>query len=299
MRGIENLGDVQLFVQVVDSGGLTAAGRVLRLPTNQISRRLVRLEEALGARLLHRTTRRVAPTDEGKAFYGRALRLLEAAREAEDAVARRGGLEGTVRVAVRTTSVEFGFVSEVVGVLRRQAGLGVQLLVSDDELDLVAEGVDLSVQVGALADSTNVARRVGEANYVLAAAPAYLQRHGRPDHPEDLVHHQAIRRLGARPELAWTLRGPGGREVTVPIGGRFECSDSRAQAVALQEGLGIALRPAGEVRAAQAAGTLQRVLPAWRVPPIPVWAVSPAGRVRLARVAAFVEALRLTVRRFS
>lgn len=296
---LENLSDVRTFVQVMESGGLTAAGRVMRMPTNQVSRRLARLEEALGARLLHRTTRRVTPTDDGRAFYARALRLLDQAREAEEEVVRASALEGSLRVAVRTTSVEIGFVEEVTRLLLANPGLSLQLLVMDEQVDPVAAGLDMVVQVGSLPDSSAVARPVGHATYVMAASPDYVKRSGAPHSPADLVRHQAIRRHGPTPETEWTLMGPRGDLLSVPIAGRFECSDSRAQAVALREGLGIALRPAGEVREAAKAGRLVRILPAWKLPPIPVWAVLSPGRTRLARVTLLVEALRKVIRRLA
>lgn len=287
---LENLSDVRVFAQVFESGGLTAAGQVLRLPTNQVSRRLSRLESALGVRLFNRTTRRVVATAEGKGFYPRALRLLESAREAEEISGQRSALEGTVRVAVRTTSLEFGFMSELSRLLLSHAGLAVQLMVRDEPLDLVAEGIDVAVMVGSLPDSSHVARLVGHAEYVLAASPAYLKRHGSPETPAQLVKHQALRRHGAPPEVEWTLVGPRQKELTVAIDGRFECDDSRALAVAVDEGLGIGLRPAREVR--ESRGRLVRVLPGWKLPLIPVWAVSPPGRTRLARVALVVDVLR-------
>ena len=296
---LENLSDVRIFVQVMESGGLTAAGRVLRMPTNQVSRRLARLEAALGARLLHRTTRRVTPTDDGRAFYARALRLLDQAREAEEEVGRASALEGALRVAVRTTSVEVGFVEEVTRLLLANPGLSLQLLVMDEQVDPVAAGLDLVVQVGSLSDSSAIARPVGQASYVLAASPDYVKRNGAPLSPADLVRHQSIRRHGSPPETEWTLMGPRGELMSVPIAGRFECSDSRAQAAAMREGLGIALRPAGEVREAAKAGRLVRVLPAWKLPPIPVWAVLSPGRTRLARVTLLVEALRKVIRQLA
>lgn len=287
---LENLSDVRVFAQVFESGGLTAAGKVLRLPTNQVSRRLSRLESALGVRLFDRTTRKVVTTAEGRSFYPRALRLLESAREAEEVSQRQTALEGAVRVAVRTTTIEFGFVAALSRRLLAHEELSVQLLVRDEPLDLVAEGLDVAVMVGSLPDSSHVARLVGRAEYVLAASPAYLKRRGAPETPAQLAEHQALRRHGMPPETEWTLVGPRQKEVSVAIGGRFECNDSRALATAVEEGLGIGLRPAREVQASR--GRLVRVLPAWKLPLIPVWAVSPPGRTRLARVALVVDVLR-------
>jgi len=291
---LENLADVRLFVRIMEAGGLTAAGRVLHLPANQVSRQLTRLEASLGVRLFHRTTRKVSPTPEGNAFYEHALRILEGVQRAEEAVSRTQGLAGTVRIAIKTTSLEFGFVSAWAKHLIAHPHIHTQLLVSDEPIDLIAQSIDVSVQVGTLADSSHVVRHIGDAHYVLAASPHYVRRCGQPQTPEELIHHQVLRRLGSQPETLWTLVGPKQRQVTVPIGGRFECSDSRAQEMALREGLGIAMRPVCEVRSA--ANGLVHVLPNWRVPPIRVWALSPAGRARLARVNLVVDALRRVVK---
>ncbi len=295
--GLESLDDLRIFTQVMESGGLTSAGKVLHLARNQISRRLARLERTLGARLFERTTRSITPTEAGRALYAHAVALLETAAKAEQAVAPGAALQGRVRLAVKTSSIEFALVQELAAALEQHPGLSLQLIVRDEPVDLVAEGVDLSLQVGMLPDSTNIARAVGSAHFVLAASPQYLERHGRPLQPRELADHQCLRRLGPLPELAWNLIGPGGREVTARIGGRFECSDARAQAEAMRAGLGIAPRPAGEVRQAVQRGELVRVLPAWRLAPIPVWAVSPPGKARLARVSLFVELLRRVIRK--
>ena len=296
---LESLSDVRLFVQVMESKGLTAAGRVLRVPTNHISRRLARLERSLAVRLFDRTTRQVMPTPEGRAFYPRALRLLEAAGDAEVGLSQRDPLAGVVRVLVRTTSVELGFVSEVTRLLARHPELTVQLLVRDEPVDLVGEAVDRAGRVGALAETSLHARHVGDAAYGLAAARGYGAWHGLPSAPGDLIHHEVLRRHGAPPEQHWALVGPGGQGVTVPIAGRFECNDSRAHAIALDEGLGIALRPAPDVARAVRERRWVRVLPGWRTAPIPVWAVTPPGRLRVPRVALLVDALRQVLKAVS
>jgi DNA-binding transcriptional LysR family regulator len=297
---LDNLGEIRIFVQVADSGGFSAAGRVLHLSTNLVSRRIAQLEDRLGVRLLHRTTRRTSLTEEGRQFLERAVRLLEAADEAAAAVATRASaFEGRLRVAARSTSVEYGLVEELVRFLEAHPGLSVQLLVGDDPVDLVGEGIDLAVQVGELPDSSLVSRGVGEVPIVLAASPAYLERRGRPRVPADLAGHECLRRLGRRPEEAWTLIGPDHREVVVPIAGRLECSDSAAQTHALYAGFGIGARPAGEVRRAAAGGALVRVLPHHQFAPVPLRVVMPPRRASLPRVAAMIELVRTMVRRLS
>ena len=175
-----------------------------------VGRRIAQLEDRLGVRLLHRTTRRTSLTEEGRQFQARAARLLEAADEAVAAVATHASaLEGRLRVAVRSTSVEFGLVEELVRFLEVHPGLSVQLLVSDDPVDLVGDGIDLAVQIGELPDSSLISRRVGEVPIVLAVSRAYVERRGRPGGPADLVRHECLRRLGRHPEAVWTLIGSG------------------------------------------------------------------------------------------
>ena len=164
---------------------------------------------------------------------------------------------------------------------------------------MVAEAIDLAVQVGELPDSSLVTRGVGAVPMVLAAAPGYVERHGRPRGPADLVGHECLRRLGRPPEETWTLVDEAGREVVAPIGGRLECSDSTAQTRALYAGFGIGLRPAGEVRRAARTGALVRLLGSHGVAPVPVRVVMPPRRVRRPTVEAMVELVRAVVRRLA
>lgn len=273
---LESLADVRVFVQVVDSGGLSAASRVLGVPPNTISRTVARLEDAVGVRLLTRTTRTMSLTDEGRAFYEHALVVLDAAARAEEAVAgSEAELSGVVRIAVRTTTVQSSFVPDVLELLGRHPELRVQLVVTDDEVDLVASGLDLALRIGEQADSTLRSRSLGHVTFVMAATPAYLTRRGRPKRPEDLTTHECIRPLVGRATSPWTLLGPRGQRTTVVVGGRFECGDVRTQRDAVYAGFGIGVRPAGEVaRSAE----LERVLPSWQLEPISVRVLQPPLR---------------------
>jgi DNA-binding transcriptional LysR family regulator len=159
----------------------------------------------------------------------------------------------------------------------------------DDEADaaaLASQAFDLAVQVRSLRDSTLVARRLAAVTFSLCAAPAYLVARGRPRSPADLRQHECIRRLGVSPETTWDLvHKRSGRRVRAPIGGRFECSDARLQSELLAAGFGIGLRPAAEVRRAVDRGSMEAVLPAYTLAPIPVWIVAPRGRLTVPRVA--------------
>lgn len=295
---LESLEELRVFVQVVDSGGFTGAAQTLGTTTNAVSRLVARLEQRLQVRLLLRTTRRVASTDEGRKLYEHALRLLHAADQAEQAVRPRSGLlEGTVRVAVRTTTVQFGFVKDMAALLSRNPDLRVQLIVSDTDLDLAADGIDVALRVGELADSAYRSHPLGAVVFVPAAAASYFADRARPARPEELVHHECVRALLPRPQTTWRLLGPRGRVVDATIGGRFECGDVRAQAEAVYSGLGIGLRPAGEVREAVATGQLERVLPGWSMAPLAVHALLSPQRSHNARADAVVALLKDAVQR--
>jgi DNA-binding transcriptional LysR family regulator len=293
---LENLADVAVFVQVVDSSGLSAAARVLGIPPNTVSRTVARLEGALGVRLMVRTTRAMNLTDEGRTFYEQATELLEAARRAEEAV---GGdaeeLSGLVRIAVRTTTVQFSFVPDLLQLLEKHPHLQVQLQVVDDEVDLVALGLDLALRVGGQPDSSLRMRSLGAVTFVLAAARVYLDNAGRPQTPEELAQHECIRQQ-VGPKSAWNLCGPRGKQVSVLVGGRFGCRDVRTQRDAVYSGFGIGLRPAGEVQRAQLAGELERVLPRWSLEAIPVYALQPPRRPSLRRARA-VDAISQLIER--
>lgn len=276
---LENLADVRLFVQVVDSGGLSAASRVLAVPANTVSRTLSRLEHAVGARLLARTTRTMSLTDEGRRFYELALKLLDAARCAEEALAPpEGELAGLLRVAVRTTTVQFGFVPDLLALLTQHPGLRVELLVVDDEVDLVKNGLDLALRVGELPDSSLRGRLLGSVTFVLAAAPSYVQRAGKPERPRDLAAHECITTTLGRARSEWVLLDREGKRATASVGGRFACKDVRTQREGIYAGFGIGIRPLGEVRRAVATGELNRILPRWTLEPLPVRIVLPSRR---------------------
>ena len=296
---IDSLDDVRLFRQVVASGGISAAARALSDNKNRISQRLAALERGLGVRLAHRTTRSLRLTEEGERFYAETAGLIEAAEKAEQSVAVAHALEGRVRLAVRSALVGLGMGAEIVRLLQSAPSLELQVAVVDESHDLLSGGYDLAVQVGALRDSSLVAVRLPTVSFSMAASSAYLDARGRPRGPGDLLRHSCIRRLSHPPETTWPLVHRGGRKVNARVSGTFECSDAQLQSEALYAGLGIGLRPAEEVRRAEAAGTLERVLPAWSFAPIHAWVVASKGRLRVPRVAAVVEILRRVVGRLA
>ncbi len=294
---IESLEDVRVFRQIVSSGGISAAARVLRDSKNRVSQRLAALEQALGVRLAHRTTRSLTLTEEGERFFDESVAVLESAERAERSVAQTTSLEGRVRLAVRSTLGGRGLGADLARLLQSAPRLSLQIATVDENADLVREGFDLAVQVGRLQDSGLVGTRLRVAGYVLAATPGYLDAHGRPRAPNALRHHECIRRLSRPAERSWPLVHLRGRRVEAPIAGALECNDAQLQGEALSAGLGIGLRPFDEVALAQSAGTLERVLPHWSYEPIAVWLLSPPGRLQVPRVAAVAELVKRVISR--
>lgn len=296
MTRIDRLEDLHTLVLVVHSGSLSAAARTLGLTTNAVSRRVQRLERRLGVTLLHRTTRSLRLTEEGRRLYERAVRVMRELQEAEEELSvDSAALRGMVRVAV-PAALATGALWGLLGSLTREhPRLRVQMRVLNGPTDLATlltrEALDIAVHVGEPRDSSLHGRRLGTVSWVLAAAPPYLERHGRPETPEELARHQCLRFLSDLPQSTWTIETPEGGEVVVPIGGALECDDSRALGEAVYAGAGIGVRPAREVARAVANGTLEEVLPGYRFARAPLHALFPAGRDRLPHVRAVLDVL--------
>lgn len=299
---LESIEDVRLFRQIVASGSISAAARVLGDNKNRISQRLAALERALGVRLAARSTRHLKLTEEGERFLAASDELMASAERVEAAVSRPEALDGRVRIAIRSTTAGIGLGEEIARLLLSARQLSLQVTVLDDDADLLAlraHGLDLAIQVGKLKDSSFIAKKLGDVRFAICATPAYLAAYGRPKKPADLEKHECIRRLGSVPETSWSLLGRNGQRVKAKVKGRLECSDARFQAEALYGGFGIGLRPAAEVRRGIESGVLERVLPTYSLEPIAVWLVSPHGRQSLPRVNRVAELIARSIARLT
>lgn len=282
----DNLLDMMVFVRVVETGSLSGAARDQRLSLAVVSRKLARLEERLGVRLINRTTRRLALTDEGAAFHARCVRILAEIEDAEMEVAHgRHAATGLLRI---TSTVAFG--RRLAPLLREfqimHPGLRVHLDATDTVTDIVDGGYDIAIRFGALSDSSLIARQLAPNVRVICAAPAYLDRRGRPQAVEDLLAHDCI--VYGEPLLdQWTFAD--GRSVRVK--GVLTSNDGElAHAWALQ-GAGLVLKSIWDVRGDLATGRLEAVLPHLALPAAPIHAVYPHSRHVAAKVRLCVEFL--------
>lgn len=290
---LKDLDELRAFVQVVDSGSMTAASRVLGIPTNSVSRRIARLEGRLGVPLANRTTRSLRPTEEGMRLYAYAIRMLEEASAAEDDL--RGGddaLSGELRLASPTLLARL-LRPMVVELIRDAPQLAVRLFVSDRPPsavvgDIVSQGLDAALLVGPLPAASIVARRMCRFDVVLAASVDYLEARGRPRRPSDLRSHDCLCYLGERVQTSWPLLDRRGKEHVVPVRGPLASTDSRALRDAMQDGLGIGPIFAAELEPAG----LVRVLPGYHAPSVDLRLGYAPGRRSSRRIAELERRIR-------
>lgn len=290
-----DLNDVAAFVAVADAASFSVAARRLEAPKSSVSRRVARLESALGVKLLYRTTRRVALSTAGAVLYEKAARLIGSLRESIGAVQ---DLEeqpsGRLRV---TTAVDFGatVASEIIArFLARYPNVEVELRLTNENLDLVAEGIDVALRLSSrpLRDSSLVARKVATHHMQLYASPSYLARRGTPRTPAELEGHDWVR---FRSATSLELSGPGERTV-VRLRGRVQCDDLSFVRSAVVLGTGIGALPTFLAEPDVAEGRLVRVLPRWTLAASHVWLVYPGGGPLPRKVVAFSELVVETLR---
>jgi DNA-binding transcriptional LysR family regulator len=253
-----NLGDLEIFSRVVTTGSMSAAARALGLSPAVVSKRIKRLEERLGTRLLQRTTRQISLTEAGQGFHDRILGILAGIEDAEAFVSgRAGAMRGSLRISAPTSFGRLHIAPHLKAFMEANPELTVNLVLTDDFSDIVGEGFDLAIRIGELQDSSLVARRLAPVRRVLTAAPAYLERHGTPRTIADLAHHVCI---PPHSQDVWRLEGPEG-PVTYRPQGTLITNSSEVVREAVIAGMGVALRSTWDVGPELRDGRLVQVLP--------------------------------------
>ncbi len=285
-----DLNELLVFARVVQTGSFTAAGAALRMPKSTVSRKITELEARVGAQLLQRTTRKLRLTDVGRAYFEHAERVVAEAEKAEAVVT---GMQSVPHGLLRVSApVNFGFLGpSVAEYLRRYPEVQIELLCTDRQVDLVEEGFDLAVRAGLLAESTLIARKLGNIGRVVVASPDYLGQYGTPLSPADLERHACLVFGATREKNVWRLQS-GSRSVQVPVYAQLVVNDFDLLHSAVLGGAGIAMLDDHLVTGDVAAGRLQRLIPEWRSPGTPVNALFPPGRHIPPRARAFVDVLR-------
>lgn len=286
--------DLEIFARVVRAGSLTQAGSELGLSVAVVSKRLKRLEERLAVRLLHRTTRRVAPTDVGQEFFQRIAPIVDAIAEAETLVSQRASrARGTLRVTAPSSFGRLHIVPHLRAFFALHPDIVLNLELSDDFEPIVERGYDLAIRVGTLESSGLTAVRLAPVRRVLCARPSYLDAAGRPAGPEDLRGHVCLATENQNP---WRLVGPDG-PCTVSAAGPLRTHSNEVVREAVIGGLGIALRSTWDVHAELRSGLLEVVLPAYTAASqAGIYAVYPSRAFVPAKTRAFIEFLKRSYR---
>ncbi|MFC4822103.1 LysR family transcriptional regulator [Dokdonella ginsengisoli] len=283
------LNEIAAFVEVGRRLSFVRAAEQLDVHVSAVSRAVNALEGRLGVRLLQRTTRRVGLTEAGRAHFLRCEAVLAELQEAESAASALGGaLRGTLRVSAGSGLGLTHLTPLLPRFLERHPQLDLDLHLSNRNVDLVEEGFDLAIRIGALSDSRLVARRLGDSRRLLVAAPAYLDAQGTPRRPDDLAAHAALVLEVGTMTSRWVLQRRGA-DATVRVRTRLRSNHALALLDACRAGVGIALLPQFIVGADLEAGRLVRVLPSWTAAEQGIFAIYPGNRFIPAKVRAFVD----------
>lgn len=290
MKGLQQL---MAFAQTARRGSFAAAARDLGGSPSTLAKSVARLEESLGLKLFHRTTRQVSLTPDGERLFRRCERVLAEMDDLQaEAAGTRAAVSGTLRLDAPLTYGRRVLMPLLAELVRRHPGLELDLRLQDNFADLVRDGLDAAIRVGELRDSTLVARRIDWQDLLLVASPAYLKAHGRPHRIEDLPGHAAIvfRLPSSGRHRPWQLRN-GRRTVELHPPHRTQVNDGEGMVAAAVLGLGLAQVPDNMVGDELARGTLVELLREHRPPSMPISVVMPSARLMPPRVQALLDAL--------
>jgi DNA-binding transcriptional LysR family regulator len=289
---MDNLTDIGVFVKVVDRGSFTVAANALGLSRAVVSKYISRLEERLGARLLNRTTRRLSLTEAGAALFEASRGAIERIEEAEAAVAQ---LQSEPRGRLRVSApMSFGILHlgpAISGFAEAYPEVTLDLRLDDRFVNLVEEGFDLAIRIGALTDSSLVARKLGVTRAVACASPEYLAKHGEPETPEDLVSHDCLIYSYLSTANVWRFTAADGREVPVAVSGSFRINNGIVLTEAALADRGILMTPSFYVAPMLRDGRLRRILPRYKLAELGIYAVYPQRNQVPPKVSAFVDFL--------
>lgn len=289
---MSDISDWAVFARTAELKSLSAAGRDLRLSAAVVSNRIAKIERQLGVRLLNRTTRRVNLTEEGEIYYRHCVRILAEIEEIESAIGSRSDRpRGTITVTAPCGFGRLHVAPFMPRFVERHPDIQVRLHLSDRLTDVIQEGTDVAVRIADLRAYSFIMKKLAGNSRAIVAAPSYLERHGTPQHPNDLLEHNCLLlRFPGSQQFQWTLEGPSG-PVTLSVSGNLDSDNGEAILEWCRAGAGLALKSMWEVGADIREGRLERVLPDWTPPGHAIYAIYPHSRLMPTRVRAFIDFL--------
>jgi DNA-binding transcriptional LysR family regulator len=288
---MDKLSSIRAFVKVVQLGSFSGAGRALRLSRSAISKYVIELEQELGVQLLNRTTRSAVPTENGQAYYDRCVAILAELEEADLAVSRaQAEPRGLLRINAPMSFGTLRLGPALAEFLGRYPELQIQLTLSDEQIDAVQEGFDVTLRIADLPSSSLIARKIMAVDRAICASPAYLKQRGTPAHPRDLKDHDCLTYGFLATGNQWKLTGPDGEHwLSVPW--RLCANNAEVLMQAALHDRGIALLPDFIVADALARGALVPILKDYSAPPITLYAIYPPTRHLSVKVRLFIDFL--------
>ena len=279
-----------MFAAVVEHRSFTDAAKALSVSKATVSKAITRLEQHLDTSLFNRTSRRLALTESGKRLATHAARILEEGQAAEEAARQdTAELSGTIRLGAPMTFGLLRIAPLVAEFAKLHPAVDVDLHLSDARIDMVEMGLDATLRIADMPDSSLRARRLGDVKLHVIASPSYLAERGRPTHPSDLGAHDCLCYSNAPTPDVWRFAGPGQQNVVIQVRSRITVNSGDAMLPALRAGIGIARLPDFIVGDGLASGELEEVLVDWRPPPLGLHLVTPPSRLRPARVEALLD----------
>jgi len=281
-----------IFAKVAETGSFAKAAADLALSQPTISKAITRLEKRLRTTLFHRTSRKMLLTASGLASLERASRILSEGEAVEAEVTEQSKtLRGTIRIAAPMSFGVAHLAPALPPFMQQHPEVMLDLHLSDELTDVVAQGYDLALRIADLPDSSLLARRLCTVRLLLVGSPAYFEQHGHPKHPSDLATHRALRYANARSGDAWRFRHKKKGDFSQAVPSALRVNNAEALAPALRAGLGLALQPEFLAWDDLQAGHIQSTLDDWQVAPIALHIVTPPGRAKPARVQAIIDYL--------
>lgn len=283
---------MKVFVAVIEAGSFAGAADRLGMSKAMASKYVSSLEDHLGTRLLNRTTRRLSVTESGSAFHQRCVQILADVAEAEQVAGHLSAApRGTLKITMPLAFGQHRLGPLVADYVQRYPEVRLDLSLSDRRVDLVEEGFDLAVRIGALPESGLIARKLGSDRAVVCASPAYLQRHGAPKTPDELAGHSCLGYTYTNSGDEWRMHDPAGAERAVPIAGAIKADNGDMLRLAAISGAGLIFQPLFIVADDLAAGRLVQVLADYPSAELGIYALYPSRKHLSAKVRTFVDFL--------